>query len=104
MTPVPGSWASRTDEPLFFKRLALTHGRRVTSLQQTRLVSRDADRSRRSRYAPMTGIFYHFGSRFKASLAPKALFHGAFDLALGGLFGDLAPLVVLLSAAGNGEL
>jgi hypothetical protein len=39
-----------------------------------------------------------------AWLAAEALFHGALHLALGGLAGDLTPLVVLLLAAGDGEL
>src|SRR5215210_8657615 len=80
--------------------------RRFTSLQQTRLVSLDADRSRRSRYAPVYGTYYTIRAAPgpKPALASETLFHGAFDLALGGLFGDLAPLVVLLFTAGNGDL
>ena len=37
-------------------------------------------------------------------LAAEALFHGAFDLAVRGLLGDLTPLVVLPLAAGYGDL
>src|SRR5215203_5049681 len=37
-------------------------------------------------------------------LAPEALFHGAFDLAVCRLFGDLTPLVVLTLAACDGDL
>src|SRR4051794_12403750 len=37
-------------------------------------------------------------------LASEALFHGAFDLAFCRLFGDLAAFVVLLFAAGDGDL
>jgi hypothetical protein len=36
--------------------------------------------------------------------APEALFHGALHLALGGTAGDLAALVVLALAAGDGKL
>ena len=35
---------------------------------------------------------------------PEAFFHCPFHLAVGGFFGDLPPLVVLLLAAGDGEL
>src|SRR5215207_8839005 len=67
-------------------------------------------------------VFYHFGGDFKAfqhatpfglrwsarsgfafALA-EALFHGAFDLAVCRLFGDLTALVVLTLAACDGEL
>src|SRR5215213_6408736 len=79
--------------------------RRLTSLQQTRLVSRDADRSRRSRYAPVYGMYYTTsGVRSNAVLAAQAFLHGALHLAFGGLLGDLAPLVVLLLTAGDGQL
>src|SRR5688572_7658576 len=37
-------------------------------------------------------------------LASEALFHGAFDLAVSRLFGDLTPLVVLSLAACYGDL
>src|SRR3712207_3324469 len=83
--------------------------RRFTSLQQTRLVSSDADRSRRSRYAPMyehystiLEAFFPIGER--AALATEAFLHGALHLALGGFAGDLSPLVVLPLAARDGEL
>ena len=38
------------------------------------------------------------------ALAAEAVFHGAFDLAVCCLLGDLTPLVVLLLAACDGDL
>src|SRR5215210_876528 len=49
-------------------------------------------------------IFYHFGGLLQTLLAPKAFLHGAFYFAVCGLFGDLAPLVVLPLAACDGDL
>src|SRR4028118_230606 len=63
MTPVPGPWAARTDGRRYLsseRQIVASVGeylgcRRFTSLQQTRLVSLDADHSRRSQNAPMYG-------------------------------------------------
>src|SRR4028119_2018551 len=60
MTPVPGPWAARTDGRRYLssaRQIVASVGeylgcRRFTSLQQTRLVSLDADHSRRSQNAP----------------------------------------------------
>ena len=44
-------------------------------------------------------IFYHFAGILQTkTLAAQSLFHGAFDLAVCRLFGDLTPLVVLATA------
>ena len=62
MTPGTGPWAARTDGRCYLSSDSQTivgvycWCRRFTSLQQTRLVSLDADRSRRNRYAPMPCI------------------------------------------------
>src|SRR5215207_583305 len=61
MTPGTGPWAARTDGLLSnyaaaratFLSACILCCRRFTSLQQTRLVSQDADRSRRSLCAPL---------------------------------------------------
>ena len=45
-----------------------------------------------------------FNPQARRRLATESLLHGALHLALGGLAGDLAPLVVELFAAGDGEL
>src|SRR5919112_5761379 len=50
-------------------------------------------------------IFYHFAGILQTkTLAAQSLFHGAFDLAVCRLFGDLTALVVLTLAACDGEL
>src|SRR5918997_3435274 len=50
-------------------------------------------------------IFYHFAGILQTkTLAAQSLFHGAFDLAVCRLFGDLTPLVVLTLAACDGDL
>ena len=40
---------------------------------------------------------------FKNALSAHALLHGSLYLAVSGLLGDLAPLIVLLLAASDGE-
>src|SRR4028119_2334810 len=68
MTPVPGPWAARTDGRRYLsseRQIVASVGeylgcRRFTSLQQTRLVSLNADHPRRSQNAPMLrNGFYH---------------------------------------------
>src|SRR5215203_1342317 len=49
-------------------------------------------------------IFYHCEGLLQILLATEALFHGAFDLAVCRLLGDLPPLVVLSLAACDGDL
>src|ERR671914_659477 len=50
-------------------------------------------------------VFYHFAGILQTkTLAAQPLLHGAFDLAVGRLFGYLTPLVVLALAACDGDL
>src|SRR5918998_3051515 len=81
-------------EPIRYRRVFCR--RRFTSLQQTRLVSQDADRSRRNRYAPLTKHIVTFWRGFfnpwaGTQLAAEALFHGALHLTLGGVGRALTP-------------
>src|SRR5215210_8928240 len=77
MTPGPGPWAARTDGRRYLsseRHFRLVVGeylwcRRFTSLQQTRLVSLDADHSRRSQNAPCVGNDFITGAVSRQLLA-----------------------------------
>src|SRR5215217_19757 len=131
MTPGPGPWAARTDGRRYLSSDCQITSSVGVYLLLPAFYESPANSARLTGRWPLPSkpmrplvrlVFYHFGGDFKAfqhatpfglrwsarsgfafALA-EALFHGAFDLAVCRLFGDLTALVVLTLAACDGEL
>src|SRR5829696_8124601 len=113
MTPGTGPWATRTDAPLLVKRREPIRYRRVLLLpafyespaNSARLAGRGPLTSRPVRpHVMILPLCRGLIKPRRPLSAAEAVLDGALHLALGSTACDLAPLVVLPLAAGDGEL